>query len=271
MDRGKAVLQPVRGSVSLQDVATFCQEGKLRRRTLKKVSPTKVDAQTTVPPPKPAADEVLGQAPPGLGRGLGRVDGQVEDDPSEEHDASLPDLIDDEEEGGDEPSTDWEMGDHLTPDQKSKLQELLDENRDVFAFTMEEMTTVRGENFKITLTDDTPIFRPQYRLSYAERDILKEQMEERLKCRFIRPSTSQFAAPVTMPPKKDEHGNWIRKRPCGDYRGLNKVTLTDHYQMPTPEEIFAQLNGATIFTTLDLRWGYHQVAIDEEDCCKTAF
>jgi hypothetical protein len=76
---------------------------------------------------------------------------------------------------------------------------------------------------------------------------------------------------MTMPPKKDEHGNWTGKRPCGDYRGLNKVTVTDHYQMPTPEEIFAQLNGATIFTTLDLRWGYHQVAIDEEDCCKTAF
>jgi hypothetical protein len=70
---------------------------------------------------------------------------------------------------------------------------------------------------------------------------------------------------------KDEHRNWTRKRPCGDYCGLNKVTLTDHYQMPTPEEIFAQLNRATIFTTLDLRWGYHQVAIDEEDCCKTAF
>jgi hypothetical protein len=161
------------------------------------------------------------------------------------------------------------MGDHLTPDQKSKLQELLDENGDVFAFTMEEMTTVRGEKFKIALTDDV-IFRPQYRLSYAEKDILKEQMEERLKCGFIRPSTSRFAAPVTMPPKKDEHGNWTRKRPCGDYCGLNKVTVFDHYQMPTLEEIFAQLNGATIFTTLDLRWGYHQVAIDEEDCCKTA-
>jgi hypothetical protein len=176
----------------------------------------KVGAHSTVPPPEPAPDEVLGQAPPGLGGGLGRVDGQVEDDPSEEHDASLPDLIDDEEEGGDEPSTDWEMGDHLTPDQKSKRQELLDENRDVFAFTMEEMTTVQGEKFKITLTDDTPIFRPQYRLSYAERDSLKEQMEERLKCGFICPSTSQFAAPVTIPPKKDEHGNWTRKRPCGD-------------------------------------------------------
>jgi hypothetical protein len=252
MDRGKAVHQMVSGSVSLQDVATFCQEGKLQRKTLKKVAPMKVNAHSTVPSPEPAPDEVLGQAPPGFGGGLGQVDGQVEDDPSEEHDASLPDLINDEE-GEDIPSTDWEMGDHLTPDQKSKLQELLNENRDVFTFTMEEMTTVRAEKFNITLTDDTSIFRPQYRLSYAEKDILKEQMEERLKCGFIRPSTSQYAAPVIMPPKKDEHGNWTRKRPCGDYRGLNKVTLTDHYRMPTPEEIFAQLNGATIFTTLDLR------------------
>jgi hypothetical protein len=271
MDRVKAVHQTMLGSVSLQEVATFCQEGKLRRRTLKKVLPTKVEAHSTVPPPEPAPDEVSGQAPPGLGGGLGQVDGQVEDDPSEEIDACLPDLINGDEEEGDEPSTDWDMGDHLPPDQESKLQELLDENRDVFAFTMEEMTTVRGEKFKITLTDDTPIFRPQYRLSYAEKDILKKQMEERRKCGFIRPSTSQFAAPVTMPPKKDEHGNWTRKRPCGDYRGVNKVTVSDHYQMPTPEEIFAQLNGATIFTTLDFRWGYHQVAIDEEDCCKTAF
>jgi hypothetical protein len=60
MDRGKAVHQTVPGSVSLQDVAKFCQEGKLRRRTLNKVSPTKVDAHSTVPPPEPAPDEVLG-------------------------------------------------------------------------------------------------------------------------------------------------------------------------------------------------------------------
>jgi hypothetical protein len=171
MDRVEAVHRTVLGSVSLQDVAKFCQEGKMQRRMLKKVSPTKVNANSTVPPPEPALDEVLGQAPPGLGGGLGQVDGQVENNPSEEHDACLPNLIDGNEEEGNEPSTDWEMGDHLTPDQKSKLQELLDENRDVFAFTMEEMTTVRGEKFKIALTNDTPIFRPQYRLSYAEKDI----------------------------------------------------------------------------------------------------
>jgi hypothetical protein len=82
---------------------------------------------------------------------------------------------------------------------------------------------------------------------------------------------SQWASPVTMPPKKEEFGNWTAKRPCGDYRALNKVSVTDHYQLPTPEEIFDAIQGSTWFTMLDLRWGYHQVKIAEEDCCKTAF
>jgi hypothetical protein len=82
-------LQP--DSVSLQDGVRFCQEGKLACGTLKKDSPTKVDAHSTVPLQELAPNEVLGQAPPGLGGGLGQVDGFVNNDPSEEHDASLPD------------------------------------------------------------------------------------------------------------------------------------------------------------------------------------
>jgi hypothetical protein len=58
MDRGKAVHQAVPGSVLLQDVATFCQEGKLQRRTLKKVAPMKVNAHSTIPSPEPAPDAV---------------------------------------------------------------------------------------------------------------------------------------------------------------------------------------------------------------------
>ncbi|GAQ92078.1 retrotransposon reverse transcriptase [Klebsormidium nitens] len=136
---------------------------------------------------------------------------------------------------------------------------------------MSEMTTVRGETFSIPVTDDTPIFRHQYWLSQSEKESLNEHIEERIKCGFSRPSSSPWAFPTTMPPKKDEHGNWMLKRPCGDYWELNKVSVTDHYPLPTPEEIFDQLQGATWFTTLDLRWGYHQGAIDEKDCCKTAF
>lgn len=178
----------------------------------------------------------------------------------------LPELVSDEE--GD---IEWKMGDHLTAKQKADLREMLDEYRDVFAHDMSEMTTVKGETFSIPLTDETPIFRQKYRLSQSENESLSEHIEERLKCGFVRPSTSQWAFPTTMPPKKDEHGNWTLKRPCGDYRELNKVSITDHYPLPTPEEIFDQLEGATWFTTLDLRWGYHQVALDEKDCCKTAF
>jgi hypothetical protein len=129
-------------SVSLQEVAKLCQEGKLARGTLKKVSPTKVDAHSTIPLQEPAPDEVLGQAPPGLGGGLGQIDDHVNDDPSEEHDASSPNLINDNGEEGDGPSTDWDMGDHLTVDPKSKRKKLLAENRNVFTFTMDNMTMI---------------------------------------------------------------------------------------------------------------------------------
>jgi hypothetical protein len=130
--------------------------------------------------------------------------------------------------GQKEPFT-WQLGDHLTEDQKSQLRELLDEHIDIFAFNMNDMGQVKNETFRIPVTDDTPIFRRQYRLAEARKEILKEQVEERLEAGFIRPSMSQWASPVTMPPKKDEFGNWTAKRPCGDYRALNKVSVTDHY------------------------------------------
>jgi hypothetical protein len=92
---------------------------------------------------------------------------------------------------------------------------------------MAEMTTIKDEQFRIPVTDPAPVLRQQYRLSYAEKEILAEQMEERKAAGFIRPSMSEYGAPVTMPPKKDEFGNWTLKRPCCDYRMLNKVSVTD--------------------------------------------
>jgi hypothetical protein len=148
---------------------------------------------------------------------------------------------------------------------------LFDEFRDGFAFDTSDLGVMEGETFRIPLIDETPIFKQQYRLSQAEKEILCEQMEERKAVGFIRPFTSEWAAPVTMPPKKDENGNWTLKRPCVVYRGINKVSLIDHYPLPTPEDIFDELADSDLFTTLDLRMGYHQIRIEEESCCKTAF
>jgi hypothetical protein len=151
------------------------------------------------------------------------------------------------------------------------LEEILDEFWDVFAFDASELGIIEGETYHIKLTDETPIFKQQYRLSQSEKEILQERMEERKAVGFIRTSTFDWAAPVTMPPKKDENGNRTLKRPCVDDRKLNSRTPTDHYSLPMPEKIFDALTDSKVFTTLDLRMGYHKIRIAEEDCCKTTF
>jgi hypothetical protein len=104
-----------------------------------------------------------------------------------------------------------------------------------------------------------------------KRKNLAEQMQERKAAGFIRPSMSEYGAgPVTMPPKKDEFGNWTLKRPCCDYRMLNKISVTDRYVLPTFEDIFDNIKDVGVYTTLDLRWGFHQFRVAEEDVPKTA-
>jgi hypothetical protein len=130
----------------------------------------------------------------------------------------------------------WPINENLPPEEIAALEAFLDEFRDVFAFDASELGIIEGETYHIKLNDETPIFKQQYRLSQAEKEILQEQMEERRAVGFIRPSTSEWVAPVTMPPKKDENGNWTLKRPCVDYRTLNSKTPTDHYPLPIPED-----------------------------------
>jgi hypothetical protein len=101
----------------------------------------------------------------------------------------------------------WPINENLPPEEITALEEILDEFRDVFAFDASELGIIEGETYHIKLTDETPIFKQQYKLSQAEKEILPEQMEERKAVGFIRTSTSEWAAPVTMPPKKDENGN----------------------------------------------------------------
>ncbi|KAL4032614.1 hypothetical protein IC575_005694 [Cucumis melo] len=100
----------------------------------------------------------------------------------------------------------------------------------------------------------------------AELKELKVQLQELLDKGFIRPSVSPWGAPVLLVKKKDGS-----MRLCIDYRELNKVTVKNRYPLPRIDDLFDQLQGATVFSKIDLRSGYHQLRIKDGDVPKTAF
>ena len=82
---------------------------------------------------------------------------------------------------------------------------------------------------------------------------------------IVRRSTSPWASPLHMVPKKD--GTW---RPCGDFRRLNLVTEPDVYPLPNMLDFADRLHDCTVFSKIDLRKGYWQVPVRPEDVPKTA-
>ncbi|GJY82864.1 putative reverse transcriptase domain-containing protein [Tanacetum coccineum] len=95
---------------------------------------------------------------------------------------------------------------------------------------------------------------------------LSEQLQELSDKGFIRPSSSPWGAPVLFVKKKD--GSF---RMCIDYRELNKLTVKNRYPLPRIDDLFDQLQGSSVYSKIDLRSGYHQLRVREEDIPKTAF
>ena len=95
---------------------------------------------------------------------------------------------------------------------------------------------------------------------------LKKQLDEMLQKGYIRPSSSPWGAPAIFVGKKDGS-----LRMCVDYRALNDVTIKNKYPLPRIDDLFDQLSGAQVFSKIDLRTGYHQLKIRNEDIPKTSF
>eukprot|EP00253_Pinus_taeda_P017239 PITA_17239 len=144
---------------------------------------------------------------------------------------------------------------------------VVQEFADVFPEEIPGLPPRRDLDFTIELIPGAaPVSRAPYRMSVPELTELKMQLQELLEKKYIRPSVSPWGAPVLFVRKKDG-----TLRMCIDYRQLNKLTVKNKYPLPRIDELFDQVKGATIFSKIDLRSGYHQIRIKDEDIAKTAF
>ncbi|GJU48674.1 putative reverse transcriptase domain-containing protein [Tanacetum coccineum] len=111
-----------------------------------------------------------------------------------------------------------------------------------------------------------PVTKSPYCLAPSELEEPSRKLRELQDKGFIRPSSSPWGAPILFVKKKD--GSF---RMCIDYRELNKLTIKNRYPFPRIDDLFDQLQGSQFFSKIDLRSGYHQLRVHEDEIPKTAF
>src|SRR5438128_2652895 len=144
---------------------------------------------------------------------------------------------------------------------------LVREYPDVFPEDLPGLPPDRVVEFSIELLPGTaPVFCKPYKMSSNDLAEMKVQLQDLLDKGFIRPSSSPWGCSAMFVDKKDQ-----TKRLVVDYRPLNEVTVKNKYPLPDINILFDQLSDAKVFSKIDLRSGYHQIKVREEDIPKTAF
>ncbi|KAK6177716.1 hypothetical protein SNE40_015762 [Patella caerulea] len=155
---------------------------------------------------------------------------------------------------------------NLNDSEKEKLRNLLIKHSDLFS---KDSLDIGGTNLvehRINTGNAMPIKQPPRRIPLAKLQEAREEIEKMAKQGIISPSISPWSSPVVLVKKKDNSTRF-----CVDYRKLNDVTIKDSHPLPRIDDTLDALSGAKLFSTLDLKSGYHQVKLAESDKEKSAF
>ena len=154
----------------------------------------------------------------------------------------------------------------VSKEYRPKIEKLILQNKDLFANKDSELDHTDTVQMQIDTGNRNPIKMRPYRTPIKNREVVDKAIDEMLDADVIRRSRSPWSFPVVIVDKKDGS-----KRFCVDFRKLNQVTKKNSYPLPLIDDILALLGKAKYFTSLDLKSGYWQVAMNEKDKEKTAF
>ncbi|KAJ9544258.1 hypothetical protein OSB04_023965 [Centaurea solstitialis] len=157
--------------------------------------------------------------------------------------------------------------DKKAKDKRIQYIHVVREFPEVFPEELPGLPPYRQVEFHIDLVPGAaPVAKSPYHLAPSEMQELSNQLQELLDKGFIRPRSLPWGAPMLFVKKKDGS-----LRMCIDYRELNKLTIKNRYPLHRIDDLFDQLQGASFFSKIDLRSGYHQLRVHEKDVHKTAF
>ena len=171
----------------------------------------------------------------------------------------------------------------ISPETRQKFEDLCDRFPEVFSQNSEDIGHTNLLEMEIETGDSPPVASKAYTLPLKHRDWVKQELETLERAGVIERSISPWASPIVIVPKKSEPGEPPRRRMCVDFRKINalqpKVIKGDSKAkgaisltpLPKIDELFAQLTGCKVFSSLDLRSGYFHISLSDDAKPKSAF
>ena len=162
--------------------------------------------------------------------------------------------------------SDFNIGSHIDDQQCQTLLRILNKFNYLFVDNVQSLRQTNVLQATFDTGNSQPIRQRPYKNPLAYEKDLEKEINDMLEAGIISPSSLAWSSPIVIVPKRD---NTIRV--CIDYRQLNKTIVKDSYPLPRIDDIFATLGKTKFFTSIDLKSGYHNIAVAPQDREKTAF